>query len=205
MYKTYNIDACHSVARRIIEHNLEVDAFAKLLKELEDAGYEDIQITANEYYQEGDEIKITQELYDSLPDKVDRNHDDYIKEMKKYEAKKSLHHIFGNPLELPITGKVIATRQARDLVTLSIKWDDANKGFETTNTYFLEYIGFQFKQPEDYEVIDLIKADDSILSIYEQILKRIMICGDMTEEEARKVIEPVHEQMKDIGAVFYIP
>ena len=170
------------------------------------------------YYEEGDTIIITKEQFDSLHVDIvgsrwslEIDQDLKAIQRKKANAKRSLSFIFtGNadipPEKFPLVGNLKAHRLSRDFVQLMVEWKDAITDFGTncTNTYFLENMGFKFKQPE-FEEIPIQDAPDEMLSEGELIIKHMMNQNNWTMEKVEEYLKPVYEAMNKAEAVFYRP
>lgn len=206
MIKLWKIDAVHPIKKRVVKSNMTEKEMLNLYQELQTQGYEDNLIEreiCKFIYEEGDEIEISPELFDALPDSV-RELEYYTqKDVELANAKSTLKYIFGeNPKVMK--GKVTWQRVNRSWGNLIIEWIDANEGWEITNTALAEALGYEFKEPE-CDVIPIFNATDDMLNEDEMIIKRLMIQNAWTEETARKHLEPVFKAMHDARIVFYQP
>lgn len=208
MQKIYKIDAVHDILKRVIKTNLNPNKMVKLYKELQNAGYEDKNIDVEvikEIYEEGDSIMITQEMFDALPDEVDRDKPDWIEIHKKHEAKQTIRYIFGDEPKLPITGTLEKFRTMRDFEQLVVKWHNAkDNNWNGTNVYFLENMGFEFKQPK-VEVIPIAEASDDMLNDIDVVIKYLMENEGWSERACETYLKPIYRAMKVSGSVFYRP
>ena len=212
MKKFYKIDAVHPMAKRVIKSNLNEKQMIKLYKDLQNAGYEDKDIileTVKEIYEEGDSIIITKEMFDALPEEknyIDRDKDGWNKLSKKAEAKNSIRYIFGENPHFPVTGTLEKNRIDRQRELLVVKWHNVPATNETNkiNIYFLEYMGFEFKQPES-KVIPISECPDDLLYTTELVIKYMMLENNWSEKAVETYLKPVREAMNKTGIVFYRP
>lgn len=210
MKKFYKIDAVHDILKRVIETNLNDRQMVKLYKELQNAGYEDKNIDVEvirEIYEEGDTIMITKEMFDALTEEkdIDRSKDGWIELHKEAEAKQTIRYIFGENPHFPVTGTLQRFRTMRDHEHLVVKWHNCkDNNWNGTNVYFLENMGFEFKQPKT-KVIPIDESPDDMLSEYDIVIKYMMLENSWSEKACETYLKPVLKAMNKAGAVFYRP
>jgi hypothetical protein len=148
MKTLYDVTANHPVAKRIDELRLTAQEKNDLVAELEQAGYEpEINVEAHNYYEDGDEILITEEMYDSA----------------SKSFKEQVDYMFEGVF--PLKGKISSERQDRCMGQLVITWENLSDkwGMKTTNVYWLSHktngIGFRFIEPE-YEELSIMNCPD---------------------------------------------
>lgn len=207
MIKLWKIDAVHPIKKRVIKSNMTEGEMKKLYQELQTQGYEDKLINREVcqiIYEDGDTIEISSEQFDNLPDSV-RELEHYTqKDVDLANAKATLKYIFGNIIPKAMKGKVVAERVNRSFGHLIIEWQNANDGWEKTNTSIAEALGFKFNEP-DFDVIPIDKSTDIMLNEDEMIIKRLMFQNNWDEAKAREHLAPVFMAMKDAEVVFYQP
>lgn len=215
MQTLFNVDACHPVAKRVIEYKLTEVEKNDLLAELTEAGYEDIEVRHHDYYEDGDEITITKEFVIANSEFVIANSEDEFFRMMTYIAEEKAKNQGIDMLDInkdamfPLTGKIKALRMNRTFGHLIITWDigeshDGCDRFKETNVYFLEKVGLRFIQPE-FEAIPILNADDNLLYEDELVTKHYALQNELTIEDAQAVLDKVRSAMAVHGIVFYRP
>lgn len=209
MKTLYDVRADHPIGKRIDELRLTAQEKNDLVAELETAGYEfkDIAVESHNYYEAGDEIKITAQ--------------DMIRLMENDEFYRTINHIIeqkakNKGLDLvttskdnlfPLTGTLKSMRVNRTFGHLIIEWDigdDPDGMWKQTNVYFMEKMGYRFIQPE-FDEIPLIQANDDILHEHELVIKHYALQNKISVEEAKEAIGKVTSAMGVNGIVFYRP
>lgn len=154
-------------------------------------------------YENGDEIEIDGIVFDALPDSVSELEYHTHKDVELVNAKAALRYIFGDTPKV-MKGKVVAQRMNRSSGHLIIEWENANEGWEKTNTSIAEALGFKFNEPE-FDEIPIDKAPDDMLNEDECVIKYLMIQNSFNEIEARNYLKPIFMAMRSANAVFYQP
>jgi hypothetical protein len=148
---------------------------------------------------------ITKEMFDSLPTDESINYDSSPKERYQNDARKAINYIFGENPNFPITGEFKAERINHKSGNMIVKWHGSSYNESgCTNSYFLEYMGFEIEQPE-FDEIPIAEADDSLLSDGESVLKYLIIQNDCSQKDAEQVLDIIYKAMNKAGAVFYRP
>lgn len=161
-------------------------------------------------FEEGDEIIITKNDFNGMPDDNDSyNHHPRkkltIDERKLANAKRSIRHIFGKEPAFPLKGKLESLRINRTYGHLVVKWENpVDEQWNATNTIFLEDMGYEFNQPE-FEVLPILECSDQQLGTHETIVKHMMIENNWSEHACESYLKPVMEAMSKADAVFYQP
>lgn len=199
MQTLYDVRANHPVARRIDELRLTAQEKNDLVAELEQAGYEfkDIDVKSHNYYEDGDTITITKEIYDNGSD-------------RSREILRSMYHDNFNYFDRPfsITGKISFKRLDRFMGQLVIEWEGTILKGRETNTYWLENsadgMGLHFIHPE-IETLDIMNCPDKYLTERELVIKTYALQNGLPEEESKFLIGIVESAMSKHGIVFYRP
>ena len=209
MQKLYKVDACHPVAKRIIESKLTEVERNDLVAELTEAGYEDIQVTENVYYKDGDTIEITRQfIMDNMKNDEFFRLIEYIVEQKAKNLGVDLLDV-GKDALLPLKGTLKNLRINRTFGHVIVSWDigddpDGCDRWQQTNVHALEKVGFKFLQP-DFEDIPIMNADDNLLHEDELVVKYYALQNEISIEDAEAVISKVRSAMGKNGIVFYRP
>lgn len=208
MKTLYDVTANHPVGKRIDEHRLTAQEKNDLVAELEKAGYEfkDIDVKSHNYYEDGDEILITKEQYDSAPD--------IFKEQVNYMFKKCRTEMLRKKtrasLRFPLKGKISSERNDRFMGQLIITWENIpeENHMKITNVYWLSHksngIGFKFIEPE-FEKLSIMNCPEKYLHETELVLKTYALQNKLSEKLARTVIARIQSAMGKHGIVFYRP
>lgn len=198
MQTLYNVTAKHPV---VDELRLTAQEKNDLLAELEKAGYEfkDVDVKSHNYYEEGDTITITKEVYD--------NGSDRSREMLRYMYSERFNfNYFDRPFS--ITGKISFERLDRFMGQLVITWDETILKDRKTNTHWLENkidgMGLHFIHPE-IEQLDIMNCEDKYLHERELVIKAYALQNGLGEEESKFLIGIVESAMSKHGIVFYRP
>ena len=176
-----------------------------LVAELEKAEYEfkDIDVKSHNYYEDGDEILITKEIYDNGSDRGRElirsmfGTDTFIKDVGC-----NFDQLF------PFKGIISSQRMDRFMGQLVIEWQGTILKGRKTNTHWLENtidgMGIRFIHPE-FEEISIMNCEDKYLTERELVVKTYALQNGLPEEESKFLIGIVQSAMSKHGIVFYRP
>lgn len=194
MQNLFEVHGDHPTLRRVDEYRMIEVESNDLMAELAGHGYENLMRYSDTFYEEGDEILITEKMYDDSCDMA--------KEQVDYMFKK----------QFPIKGVVKTERINRCFGDLIVEWenmsDDWGSGNTTTNTHWLSHEEHGFKmnfiQPE-FEELEIMNCPDKYLHEDELVVKYYALQNKLSEKLAISAIARVQSAMGENGIVFYRP
>jgi len=193
MQNLFEVHGDHPTLKRADEYKLTEVESNDLMAELAGFGYENLMRYQDTFFEEGDEILITEKMYNDA--------DKFTKETIDYMFTK----------QFPIKGKVTSERINRFCGDLVIEWENVSEEWgssNTTNTNWLSNkdhgFGMSFIQPI-FDELEIITCPDKYLHEDEMVVKYYALQNKLSEKLAISAIARVQSAMGEKGIVFYRP